>query len=209
MKKPKKWDAMTPEDQASWIKNEIERSRKNQRKWRESNLEKANEKSRNWRKYNIEKARATCRKWHRENLAKSKERNRKYRDLNHDIEKERLREWRNQNLEKARNSCRRQSQNLTDAYISGQIGLSVKTIRNYPELIEAKREQIRILRTLKPTRKQQCIRTPITCKKSAITSRKPHTPHGLTSLLSLELSSWSTPWVRQLTLLLSKSKRLS
>ena len=89
----------------------------------------------------------------------------------------------------------------SDYYIAATLNLPVSLLRQHPELLEAKLEQLKIHRTLK-----QCTRTPATYQKSAIISRKPPIPHGLTSLLSLELSSWSTPWVRQLTQLLLNSK---
>lgn len=89
----------------------------------------------------------------------------------------------------------------SDSYIADSLNLPVSLLRQHPELLEAKLEQLKIHRTLK-----QCTRTPATYQKSAIISRKPPIPHGLTSLLSLELSSWSTPWVRQLTQLLLNSK---
>jgi hypothetical protein len=94
--------------------------------------------------------------------------------------------------DKYKNSC---------SYIAGGLGLTASILRKHPELLEAKREQLKIHRNLK-----QCTRTPATYQKSATISRKPLTPHGLTSLLSLELSSWSMPWVRQLTQLLLNSK---
>jgi len=44
-------------------------------------------------------------------------------------------------------------ESISDSYVAGMLGLKTKTARLCRELLEAKREQIKILRELKPTKR--------------------------------------------------------
>ena len=179
-----------------------EKIKESRRRFYEKNKESIKQKVYKYRSENMEKCRKSTRdssfKWRSENPLKAKQKIQNHIAKNPILFKQ-----------KQHNRALKESTQLTDSYISKSLGIKVRDARKYPDLIEAKREQIKILRELKPTnRKQtQCTRIQPTCNKSATTSQKPLTRHGLTSLLSIELSSWSTPWVRQLTQLLLKSKR--
>ena len=64
-------------------------------------------------------------------------------------------ESREENPDRARINAARHRSELTDSYIAGTLDMPVQLLRDHPELIEAKREQLQISRTLKPTRKKK------------------------------------------------------
>jgi hypothetical protein len=171
-------------------------------------------KNREWQRLNrlkhLEKFKERCREWGRKNRQKLDEANRKWRERNPQKASEYYNRWRKTNPERAKVKDSGPCETINDHYIAMLLGIPASSARKYPELLEAKREQIKILRELKPTtRTPKCTRIQRVLKKSETTYPKPPTPLGLTSLLSIELSSWSTPWVRQLAQLLLKSKRLN
>jgi hypothetical protein len=104
------------------------------RKWRDENREKVRVYRQEYRAKNAEKCRQIVRDWHKNNRERTNELNRK---------------WRAQNPEKARKRHIKRRDVLAVDYIANLMGLRSKTLLEHPELIEAKREQIRITRQLK------------------------------------------------------------
>jgi hypothetical protein len=185
-------------------------------KWKESKRKYHREwASRKWKK-NPEKSREISREKYRKNTERKKETARRFREKHAEKLRNKRLEAYKENPEKHRESSRRSAlkhpdtarnrmiksiATLSNHYVASVLRVKPSILAKHPELLEAKREQLKIHRTLK-----QCTRTPTTYQKSATILRKPPIQHGLTNLLSLELSSWSMPWVRQLTQLLLNSK---
>jgi hypothetical protein len=127
MSKPKN---MTPEQEAEWKQSQAAYLRG----WRESNSEKVRAWKREYVARNPERCRAIVREWRKNNRERTNEFSRK---------------WSKQNAEKvrARHSKRRDA--LAVHYVARLMGFHSKTLLKYPDLIEAKREQIKIHRQLK------------------------------------------------------------
>jgi len=171
------------------------------RKWLESKADN--------RPYNIKHSEKNS-AWARKNREKINAANKTKRETNPQKYKDRNRQSYLKYKPRIQSKLIKEIEQVSDKYVADLLKVKRSTLIQFPDLIEAKREQLKLSRELKQQTKQtKCTRTPETCNKSATTSRRPLTPHGLTKLLSLELSSWSTPWVKQLAQLLLKSKQLS
>lgn len=77
-------------------------------------------------------------------LAKKLEYNKQYRESN----PEKMKEFRSKQKENLQKCCAKRRDNLTDGYIRNRLGLK-KSDNVDPDLIEAKRTQIRLIRLLK------------------------------------------------------------
>lgn len=143
------------ERKRAWYAENRENEAKRRRAYREANREKVLEIQRDWYTENREKVA----KRRRENLA---ERSRAYRAANREkmAERKRARQeasrekktewsraWYADNREKAREHSRKCIEKLSNSYVAGRIGISTKLAP--PDLIEAKREQLKLVRLLK------------------------------------------------------------
>lgn len=101
--------------------------------------------------------------WWKENACKNKGRSVRWRKANPEKARIQRKLARNRAKEKgkARNRGDRRAQeqrarkNLSDKYVATLMGLSTTLVRRLPGLIEAKREQVQIIRILKPKTKKQ------------------------------------------------------
>ena len=103
--------------------------------------------NRKYRENNPEKKKEWKRKYAENNPEKVKEGKRKYRENNLEKEKERCREYRENNLEKEKERYRKYAERLSEGYIKNR--LKQGNLPVTPELIEIKRQQIAMKRTLK------------------------------------------------------------
>jgi len=111
--------------------------------------EKNREKANRWRNSNKEKAIVASRKYRSENPEYMKNYYKKYRDENLEKEIERQRIYHVANAKKEKAHKLILIKTLDDLYIAEKLKLSVKILRKYPELIEAKRTQLKIKRLIK------------------------------------------------------------
>ena len=106
-----------------------------------------------WRKENLEKCKQSFAKWRNENFEKDLERCKKWRKENPEKHKQSTKKWRKENPEKLQKIQAREVLNLTNAYVVSRIRqptkLSLKTIKNHPEIIEIKRALIKFNRIIR------------------------------------------------------------
>ena len=92
--------------------------------------------------------------WRKRNPEKVRERNRRYRRRNSEKDTTTTYLWRTRNIERVRKTDRKKSKKavsvLTNSYIASILGISVKYLSK--ELIEAKREHMKLNRLLKEKR---------------------------------------------------------
>jgi hypothetical protein len=98
-----------------------------------------------------EKKKAAVRDWRTKNPEKVAEQTRQWQKANPDKCREADMRYATSNPEKVREKARRIRASMTDAYIAGQLQLSVK--RAPPELIALKREQLAIKRMARELKK--------------------------------------------------------
>ncbi len=153
---------MTPEQELEWKRKRAADARRyyaqDPCKFRARSAKYANQ--------NKEKQKAYRRKYHEEHREMLNQRSKKWREENPELMKNLHREWESKNKahrrayvdanrEKYRVADRAKNTRLTNAYIAARLGLPVKLAKQHPDIIEAKREQIQILRILKPKTKKQ------------------------------------------------------
>lgn len=108
-------------------------------KWLSKNKEKVSLTKSKWRENNLEKTRIAGSKWRISNPERS------IKSINSAIK------WRSENREKEAKSKKKYSLNLKDGYVALVIGMKINSIPL--ELIELKRVQLQIKRTLKELKK--------------------------------------------------------
>lgn len=117
-----------------------DKNKKRKEQWKLANPDKYKRGNELYRLNNAEKIRKSQKKWALNNPDKANKRSR---------------EWRLKNLDKDRSRHNKKTEQLSDGYIAFLIrrrtGLSTKDILQYPELIEAKRAQLMILREINKT----------------------------------------------------------
>ncbi len=130
--------------QAEWTRNNSEKMRIKKAEWRRNNPEKIRIKMAEWRRNNPEKIRAKTAEWTRNNPKKIRIKNAEWARNNPG----KATEWRRNNPEKVRAYNKKATDSLTDNYVRS--ALKLKGIDNIsPELIEAKRFQLKIHRLIK------------------------------------------------------------
>ncbi len=134
--KPKKWDLMKPEDQEAWM----EKRRNIARKYCEKNAEKIKSLKRKHYLKNKEKNKERGKEWVKNNYIKNK-----LLKLEH---------WR-KNKEYYKRKLKEHSETISDVYVADLLRLKTEVLKKHPDLIDAKREQIKILRELKPTKRKK------------------------------------------------------
>jgi hypothetical protein len=95
----------------------------------------------------LEKRRATEKARREANPEKSRAAEKAWREVNPEKVRARIYAWREANPEKVRASSKHISDTLTDSYIARNLHLSVAECP--PELIEMKREQLKMARTVR------------------------------------------------------------
>jgi hypothetical protein len=158
---------------AEWAKKKYhinpEAGREQARKWRANNPEKAKQISSNQKRKNPEKTRESIRrlrvkntekiraysvKYREENLEKVKAREAKYHAENPEKIRAYSAKYYAENKEKIKARDKSYTDNISDHYVADRLGIPVKVLRNYPDLIKAKRELIKSHRTLKQIKEQ-------------------------------------------------------
>jgi hypothetical protein len=169
MSKPKN---MTPEQEAEWRAKERHRqserlkcplnrekrrasSRASKAKMKAINPEKRRDKEREQYAKDPEKFREKQRVKYAKNSKRYLDINKKWRTENRERRNEMERKWNAKNSEKVRIRYQNMRTSLSVCYVAGRLGIPTFIARQYPELIEAKREQIKIIRELKPTTRKQ------------------------------------------------------
>ena len=126
--------------QREWRLKNRERSKELYKQWRLKNIEKWKEQQKRYKSSNLEKARLYWSKWYYSNPEKVKEYVKQYKLAN---------------PEKIKKASVLRTALLKDYYVCRLImqrtGLSKEDILQYPELIEAKRAQLMILREINKT----------------------------------------------------------
>jgi hypothetical protein len=110
---------------------------------------------RKWREANRDKIRAWRQDYYAKNAEKCRQIVRDWRKVNRERTNELGRKWRARNPEKARKRHIERREFLAVDYIANLMGLHSKTLLKYPELIEAKREQVKAIRELKQQKQKQ------------------------------------------------------
>ena len=109
--------------------------------------------NRKYRLANPEKVKAADKKYRLANLEKVREKEKKWRLANLEKVRENEKKWKLANPEKVKENKKKYRLAMCDKYIANLItsnsNLSSDVVIQYPELIEAKRAQIMILRAIK------------------------------------------------------------
>jgi hypothetical protein len=141
-----------------------------EQKYRDANREKLQERLRQHREANRAKMAALDHARYVANKEKYLDRSRQWSKKNRDRRIAWRRKWEKENPEivlrnralykkrhrgKINESKRLRTKHMTDEYIATRLNVPASTIKKYPELLEAKREQIKILRELKPTTRKK------------------------------------------------------
>ncbi len=119
----------------------------NARRYREKNIEKVAEKNRRYREENREKLAEYALRYREENPEKMAEANRRYYEENREKLAEKNRRFREENREKLAEYARMQIGLITDSYVARV--MKIPTAEAPPDLIEAKRQQLKLKRTIK------------------------------------------------------------
>ena len=112
--------------------------------WAAANPDKVKAKNAAWRAANAEKERSRKAAWRAANPEREKDRNAAYRAANPQKERDRAVVWSAANRDKRCAYAAKAVANLRDDYVARVIGLPVREVP--PELINLKREQIRLHR---------------------------------------------------------------
>lgn len=118
-----------------------------QNQWKREHPEAVKKRHKKWRDNNRHKIRELNRIAYWTNSQCWKDKNKKYRQLNPEAHKESFRKWQTNNREHRNRKAREVVANLTDGYIRQRLKLvGIKNIS--PEMIQLKREQLKVHRAL-------------------------------------------------------------
>jgi len=136
---------------AKYYAENPEKERARKAKYYAENPEKERARKAKWRAENPEKERAIQAKYRAENLEKVRARDAKYyakyRAENPEKVRARDAKYRAENVEKERANYAKYYASMTDGYVAAKLGFPVKKVP--PQLIELKREHLRLVRLLK------------------------------------------------------------
>ena len=142
---------MTKKEKAEYQKKYQETNREKIKakhdKWIEANPEYFNKYYQNNSK-KISKQRRIIRETNPEKVTDNRKKNKEWRIANPERVKKKSKQWREDNHEKIKITSLLPIKNLTDTYIAGRLKIPVLMLRQYPELLEAKRLQINIKRQI-------------------------------------------------------------
>jgi len=153
--KQEEWKIQQRDNLRKWCRENPEKVRSYSRRYYASNRSKIVKAANKWGKENPDKRKKSIRNWHSRNPEKQKQSTIKWRSSNLERVKINQRKWYNSNINKRKKQAKTRSDQLDESYVANIMGIPISIAKKHPDLLAAKREQIKILRELKPTKRKK------------------------------------------------------